>query len=494
MSTRQHPSVHERWAQLRFAVIGQLLAAPPPKGELRAELKKLAAHTWQHPITGAPVRFALSTIERWLLRARRERCDPVAVLRRKVRADAGTQQIAATIREALRAQYAVHPSWSIRLQYDNLRVRAEHDRALAPLPSYSSIRRLFQAQGWHKRRRLSKRDTAGAERAEARLAAREVRSFEAPYVGSLWHWDGHGGSRPVLTARGQWVTPVLIGVIDDRSRLACHLQWYLTENAECLVHALAQAIQKRGLPRAGLSDNGGAMLAAEVSEGLARLGIVHDTTLAYSPYMNGKIEALWGSVEGRLMAMLEGVADLTLSTLNEATQAWCEYEYNRALHSETGQTPLTRYLAGPEVLRPSPDSQALKLAFTRTVQRMQRRSDGTLTIEARRFEVPNRYRHLRELQVRYAQWDLSQVHLVDERSGQLLCRLYPQDKQRNAAGVRRPLEPLAGAAPHPTSGAHKPPQANGAIAPLLAKLMAQQAASGLPPAYLSKEDSSEEAS
>ena len=100
----------------------------------------------------------------------------------------------------------------------------------------------------------------------------------------LWHWDGHGGSRPVLTARGQWITPVLIGVIDDCSRLVCHLQWYHTEDAECVAHALAQAIQKRGLPRAGLSDNGAAMLAAEISEGLARLGIIHETTLAYSPY------------------------------------------------------------------------------------------------------------------------------------------------------------------------------------------------------------------
>jgi hypothetical protein len=31
-------------------VIGQLLAAPPPKGELRAELEALAARQWRHPI------------------------------------------------------------------------------------------------------------------------------------------------------------------------------------------------------------------------------------------------------------------------------------------------------------------------------------------------------------------------------------------------------------------------------------------------------------
>jgi len=487
MNAAKHASVHERWAQLRFAVIGQLLAAPPPKGELRAELKKLAARTWQHPISGEPVRFAASTIERWLLRARRERRDPVAVLRRKVRADAGIQQVSAAIREVLRAQYGAHPSWSVQLHYDNLRALAEHNSALAALPSYSSIRRLFVAQGWRKRRRLSSRDTPGVERAEARLAAREVRSYEAPYVGSLWHWDGHAGSRPVLTARGEWITPVLIGVIDDRSRLACHLQWYRSENAECVAHGLSQAIQKRGLPRAGLSDNGTAMLAAEISEGLARLGIVHDTTLAYSPYMNGKIESLWTSVEGRLMAMLEGVADLSLATLNEATQAWCEYEYNRSVHSETGEAPLARYLAGPEVLRPSPDSEALRQAFTRTERRTQRHSDGTLVIDTRRFEVPNRYRHLSQLYVRYAQWDLSQVYLLDERSGQLLCRLYPQDKQRNARGVRRPLEPMAGAAPDHAVGAAAP-CASAAMAPLLAKLIAQQTATGLPPAYLPKDE------
>ncbi len=479
------PSVHERWAHLRFSVVGQLLAAPPPRGELRADLKRLAARTWQHPVTGEPVRFALSTIERWLHRARRERRDPVAVLRRKVRADAGTQQLSLVIREALRAQYAAHPRWSVKLHYDNLRAMAEAESLLAPVPSYSSIRRFFQAQGWRKRRRLTTRDTAGAERAEARLASREVRSYEAEYVGGLYHWDCHFGSRPVLTPRGAWARPVLFGLIDDRSRLACHLQWYLTENAENVAHGLSQAFQKRGLPRAGMSDNGAANLAAEVTEGLARLGILHETTLAYSPYQNGKIEALWGSVEGRLMAMLEGIADLTLETLNEATQAWVEYEYHRALHAETGETPLTRYLAGPEVLRPSPDSAALRAAFTRSERRTQRASDGTVVIGGERFEVPSRYRHLRELVMRYANWDLSMVHLVDERSGQVLCRLYPQDKTRNASGLRAPLEPLAASMSSSTPPASP---ATGHMAPLLDRLMRERAATGLPPAYLPKDE------
>ena len=63
--------------------------------------------------------------------------------------------------------------------------------------------------------------------------------------------------------------------------------------------------------------------------GTCPLGILHQTTLPYSPYQNAKQEAFWGPVEGRLMAMFKGVADLTLAMLNEATQAWAEFDHNR---------------------------------------------------------------------------------------------------------------------------------------------------------------------
>ena len=65
------------------------------------------------------------------------------------------------------------------------------------------------------RRRRGARNNTGAERAEARLEAREVRSFEAEYVRGLWHWDYHHGSRKVVTAQGEWVRPLLFGVLTD---------------------------------------------------------------------------------------------------------------------------------------------------------------------------------------------------------------------------------------------------------------------------------------
>ena len=51
MTQRRSPRVHERWAQLRFSVVGQLLAAPPEKGTLAAALAALAAREWRHPTT-----------------------------------------------------------------------------------------------------------------------------------------------------------------------------------------------------------------------------------------------------------------------------------------------------------------------------------------------------------------------------------------------------------------------------------------------------------
>jgi putative transposase len=481
------PRVHERWAHLRFSVIGQLLAAPPVKGELKAALRALAGRTWLHPTTGEPVRFGFSTIEHWYYRALKERTDPVGVLRRKVRANAGQQHaISEAVRRAVLAQYAAHKSWSVQLHHDNLVALAETRPELKPVPSYATLRRFMKANGLDKRRRVTSRHTSGAERAEARLFDREIRSYEAEYVNGLWHWDCHHGSRKVLTARGEWVTPILFGVLDDRSRLACHLQWYLAETAEIIAHGLSQAFQKRGLPRSGLSDNGAAMTASEVTQGLTRLGILHQTTLPYSPYQNAKQEAFWGPVEGRLIAMLEHVPDLTLSFLNEATQAWVEHEYNRKVHSEIGEAPVTRFLAGPEVTRPCPDSGALRLAFTRTDHRMQRKSDGTVVIEGRRFEIPNRYRYLTRIEVRYAGWDLGLVHLVDQRTGMVLARLYPQDKTQNASGLRRSLDPVA---PGLEPTAVKP--ATG-LAPLLARLLDQQASTGLPPPYLPKDAAKDE--
>jgi hypothetical protein len=67
--------------------------------------------------------------------------------------------------------------------------------------------------------------------------------------------------------------------------------------------------------------------------------------------------------------------------------------------------------------------------------------------------------------------------MVDDRTGKVLCRLFPLDRAKNASGERRVLEPIAEAP------LNIPPPQPG-IAPLLEKLMNDHRATGLPPAYV----------
>ena len=469
----------ERWARFRFSVIGPLLSAPPAPGQLNAELTALAQKQWRHPITGLPVNFGFSTIERWLYQARPKN-DPVGALRTKRRLDAGTTNtLSAQLKVLIQHQHRSHPSWSYQLHFDNLKTIVKKMPESGEMPSYNTMRRYMKSNGFCKQRGRKVRHTEGAVLAAERLEKREVRSFEVDHVNALWHLDFHHGTRRILGRDGQWHKPLLLAILDDRSRLICHAQWYMDETVETLVHGFMQALQKRALPRALMSDNGSAMTAAEFTEGLARLGILHQPTLPYSPYQNAKQEVFWAQVEGRLMAMLEGEEEITLSLLNKSTLAWVEREYHQKVHSEIGCSPLERYIKDADVGRPCPNSAALRHAFCTQVHRKQRKSDGTFSLEGKRFEVPSKYRHLEILHIRYARWDLGSVCLVDPHINILLSTLYPQDKSENASGSRRTF-------PISAEQDHNEELVSTGIAPLLKELMAEYAATGLPPAYLPK--------
>lgn len=290
MNAIPDPLKRDRWARLRFSIIGSLLAAPPAPGELNSALQLLAAKTWRHPVSGLDLAFGVSTLERWYYAARRA-SDPVAALKDRLRGDVGRfPSLTPLVIDTLTTQYREHPGWTVQLHFDNL--RATFKGSDTAIVSYPTIRRYLKAKGML-RQSQPKRATAGALAARDRLERLEVRSFEVDHVCALWHLDFHHGSRKVLTRGGDWVTPMLMGVIDDRSRLVCHLQWYLDETAESLIHSLCQAFMKRGLPRALMTDNGAAMLAEETTAGLAELGVLHQTTLPYSPYQYVAHEDMW---------------------------------------------------------------------------------------------------------------------------------------------------------------------------------------------------------
>ncbi len=470
----------QQWAQFRFAVIGGLLSRPQENGQLQQELTALAGKSYQHPMNPEELVYpGFSTIERWYYQARNTP-DPIAALGRKTRSDAGYRwSISDQLKEVIASQYGDYPSWSVQLHYDNLVALSEQQNHLLPLPSYKTLLRCLRENGWT-RSRIPLQPTSGQVKAQQRLEKREVRSYEVAHLHGLWHLDFHHARISLVDEAGKWYRPLALAILDDYSRLCCHMQFYMSETAECLVHGLTQAIMKRGLPRALMTDNGSAMIAEETRQGLLRLGVIHETTLPYSPYQNGKQEVFWGQLEGRLIETFRGMENISLAFLNHAGQAWVEQDYHRNKHSETGVTPLERMISGPDVGRPSPDADTLRMAFTRQIIRTPRRSDATVVVGGIRYELPPRFAHLRTVTLRTPEWDKSQMTIVDPKTGGPLVRLLPQDKTKNASGLRRTINPSATADNANLKDKRMPA--------LLQKWLADYAATGLPPAYLPKEE------
>jgi hypothetical protein len=151
-----------------------------------------------------------------------------------------------------------------------------------------------------------------------------------------------------------------------------------------------------------------------------------------------------------------------------------------------------RFAQAPDVLRTSPSSDALREAFRLETRRRQRRSDGTISLEGVRFEIPARYRHFHDVSVRYARWDLGRVDLVDPRSGTILAPLYPLDRAANADGRRSAIEPdrpWDDDEPDEGTQADSTPDDGGPdkpLPPLLRRILNEYSATGTPPAYLPK--------
>jgi hypothetical protein len=179
------------------------------------------------------------------------------------------------------------------------------------------------------------------------------------------------------------------------------------------------------------------------------------------------------------------------------------------MHRETKSSPVARFVQAPDVLRVSPSSESLRDAFRLEAKRIQRQSDGTISLEGVRFEIPARYRHFHEVSLRYARWDLSRVDLVDGRSGTILAPIYPLDKAANADGRRAAIEPGGAArltsdfgelsraassvepsSPKSDMPTQERPRASGELPPLLKRILQEYSATGMPPAYLPKTSSS----
>jgi transposase InsO family protein len=118
---------------------------------------------------------------------------------------------------------------------------------------------------------------------------KDRRRFEMEHCNDCWMLDAMDGPRAVCGNGKEPKKTHCFGIIDDKSRLVCHAEFYPDEKAESLLDCMWKAFNRRGLPRMLFTDNGSAMRDARLKLGCADLEIHLAYSRPYTPQGKAKI-------------------------------------------------------------------------------------------------------------------------------------------------------------------------------------------------------------
>jgi transposase InsO family protein len=408
-------------ALFRYGLIAQLIHNPPDPGQQERILREIAARSYQIP-GSTRHRVSVTSLRRMLKAFQAGGFD---ALRPRRRRDAGQPRaFPPEVLEQAIALREAQPRRTTQALVDIL----EHDPGLQ-LPGRLCVHTLTT----HLRRRGKTRRLLGQ-------APRVYRRFEREHVNALWQGDAMVGPwLPDPAQPGKKRRAHLFAFIDDHSRLVPFGQFFFEEALPRLERVLKVAILRRGVPESLYVDNGAVFAATQFGVACASLRIHRIHGKPYSPEGRGKMERFWETLQNQFLPEVEVSEIATLEELNESLWAWLECVYHQREHSETGQTPLTRYSAGLEHVR-SADPETLRSAFLWREQRKVRR-DATLALQGNSYQVEP---HLagRTLELRFDPFDLSHIELHLDGRSLGVAAVVTQNRQLHLAVERLATEPL----------------------------------------------------
>ncbi|MGI8413528.1 MAG: DDE-type integrase/transposase/recombinase [Solirubrobacteraceae bacterium] len=216
-------------------------------------------------------------------------------------------------------------------------------------------------------------------RADGRSAGKVYGRFEASARNELWTGDGLHG--PKLSGAGAR-RAVLLGFIDDHSRMLVGWRWGTGEDVFRLEPALRAGLMTRGVPDAILVDRGSAFVSSQLLRACAVLGVrlIHASPRAATT--KGKIERFFRTVRDQFLVEIDDGVDL--AELNRLFSAWLEVVYHRRVHTETKATPLERFDAAgaPPLATPALVREAFLWSQERTVTKT-----ATVSLHGNSYEV-----------------------------------------------------------------------------------------------------------
>lgn len=303
------------------------------------------------------------------------------------------------------------------------------------VPSRSTLHRVLQEAGVSGRPPPPTSDT-------------DLDRFEADFPNELWQSDLLKGPwLPDPQRPGKRRQAVLYAFIDDHSRLLLHGRFSFKGDLPALEIVLRRCLQRWGVCRRLYYDNGAVYRAKHMKQIVAQLGIhpiIYTTT--YRPMGHGKVEALNRLIKSAFIAEVKNSRLTTLDALNEAFMAWADTDYNREVHTETGQAPLDRWRAGLSKVDYA-DEEKLRLAFLWRERRTPDKA-GCFSLFGCRYQMDSR-RGRRRHEVRFDPEALEEVELWHKDRFVQRCRPFEVQRHRRPKARTKADAPPADAPPAP---------------------------------------------
>ena len=350
-------------ATFRFGVISDFVVSHDlERGERERLLLDKTNRSWTIPYSRR-TRISRSTLLYWIRRYERSG-RKLESLSPQGRGDIGRSRVLdEEVAQALIGLRKELPRAPIRVLIEELRTRKVIDAWARVSPT--TVYRFLKSQGGF--------DPPGDK-------PRDRRRFEAELPNDLWQSDMMFG--PTVSVEGRQRKTYLFAFLDDMSRLIPHAQFYLTEGLDSYLDGLRQALLKRGLPRRLYVDNAPSFRSQHLSQITASLGVALIHSTPYQPEGRGKCERWFRTVREGFLSQWQGEQ---LEVLNRDLWKWIDESYHRRRHSVTEQTPLQRFSAHLECLRPAPPH--LEDFFRKRTLRIVAK-DRTVALNSRLYEAP----------------------------------------------------------------------------------------------------------
>lgn len=351
-------------ALFRFGVLGDLVHLTPGEKAIAEQLKEKAEREYVIPCSQR-THVAAETIRDWLKAYRKGGFDG---LKPKPRADIGVSRaIPQEVADLLLSLKEENPLFSVRLLVGLATASGKLPPGVKLRPT--TVHRLLSSHGL-----MDPPDEGGPN---------DRRRFAFQKAGELWMSDVMHG--PAVFVGKVKRKTYLIAFLDDATRVVPYAAFALSENTAAFLPVFKQAVQRRGVPKRLLVDNGAAYRSQHLSLVCAKLGTTLIHARPYQPQSKGKQERWFLRARTQLLPTLTPDDFKSLDALNRRLWAWVETEYHCSPHKGLdGQTPFDKWAqVADEVRYLDADLEELFLAEAR--RKVQK--DRIVSLNGRAYEV-----------------------------------------------------------------------------------------------------------